>query len=176
MQDEQVIETLAPHTPQKALADGIRSRGVIRCCEHLDITCNRNLREAHPKRAIVITDEVCGSLSKCRGLPQLLCSPRVGGRSCQPDMDYSPRLQFDDEECKERAKEEICDWETRRRPRSLWHEWQEGGPFLSSSSSWCANSSHILLNGSLAHMDTQLEQFTTDPLRSQDAGSALPFP
>jgi hypothetical protein len=70
LQDEQMIEALAPHTAQKALADGIRSRGVLGCCEHLDVTRQRNPREVHPKRAIVITDEVFGSLSKCRGFPQ----------------------------------------------------------------------------------------------------------
>ena len=30
MQDEQVIETLASHTSEKAFTDGVRSRGVIR--------------------------------------------------------------------------------------------------------------------------------------------------
>jgi hypothetical protein len=70
LQDEQGIETLAPHTPHKALADGIRSRSVIGCCEHLDATRLGNPREVHPKLAIVITDEVFGPLSKCRGFPQ----------------------------------------------------------------------------------------------------------
>jgi len=38
LQDEQMIGTLAPHAAQKALEDGIRARGVIRCCENLDAT------------------------------------------------------------------------------------------------------------------------------------------
>ena len=98
MQDEQVIETLSTHTAQKALADGIRSRGVIGRCEHLDITCIRNPCEAHPELAIIITDEVFGPLSKCRSLPKLLCSPRVGGTACDADVGHSARAQFDNKE------------------------------------------------------------------------------
>ncbi len=63
MQDEQVIETRASHTPQKAFTNGIRLRGVIRRFENLDSTRLRNPSEAHPKLAIVITDEILRPLS-----------------------------------------------------------------------------------------------------------------
>ena len=46
MQDEQVIETLAPHTSQKTLTDGIRARGVIRSFENLNATRMRNPSQA----------------------------------------------------------------------------------------------------------------------------------
>jgi hypothetical protein len=58
MQDEHVIKALATHTSNKPFTDGIRSRSLIRCSENLDVTYFRNPREAHPKLAIVITDEV----------------------------------------------------------------------------------------------------------------------
>jgi hypothetical protein len=70
LQNEKVVEALATHTQEKALADGIRSRGMIRCFENLDATRLRNPREVHPELAIVITDEVFGSLSKGCGFPQ----------------------------------------------------------------------------------------------------------
>ena len=41
MQDEQMIETLASHTSEKAFTDGIRLRDVIGCFENLDSTCPR---------------------------------------------------------------------------------------------------------------------------------------
>ncbi len=69
MQDEQVIETLASHTPQKAFTDGIRLRDVIRCFENLDSTRMRNPCEVHPKLAIMITDEILRSLSIGGGFP-----------------------------------------------------------------------------------------------------------
>jgi hypothetical protein len=121
LQDEQMIEAFTPHASQKALADGIGSRGVIRYIEHLDATRQRNPREVHSKRAIVITDEVFGSLSTCRDFPKLLSSPRVGGTARDADMDHSARVSFDDEEGEKRAEEEIRDGETRRRPRSAQH-------------------------------------------------------
>ena len=69
MQDEQVIETLASHTPQKAFTDSIRLWGMIRCVEDLDATRLRNPSEVHPKLAIIITDEVLRSLSIGGGFP-----------------------------------------------------------------------------------------------------------
>ena len=55
MQDEQMIETLASHTSEKAFTDGIRLRNVIGCFENLDSTRLRNPFEAQPKLAIIIT-------------------------------------------------------------------------------------------------------------------------
>jgi hypothetical protein len=69
MQDEQVIETLAPHTSQEPLTDGIRSRGEIRSFENLEVTRLRNPREARPKLAVIITDEVLRPHTKGGGFP-----------------------------------------------------------------------------------------------------------
>ena len=62
MQDEHMIEALTPHTAKETLTDRIGSRGAIRGFEYLDATCLRNPREAHPKLAIVIPDEVRADL------------------------------------------------------------------------------------------------------------------
>jgi hypothetical protein len=53
-----VIETLAPHTSQKPLTDGLCARGVRRSFENLNAARMRNLSQAHPKLAVVITDGV----------------------------------------------------------------------------------------------------------------------
>ena len=58
MEDEQMIEALTSYTSQEPLTDGIRSRGVIRSFENLNVTCLGNPREGHPKLAIMITDEM----------------------------------------------------------------------------------------------------------------------
>jgi hypothetical protein len=70
MEDEQMIEALTSHTAEKALTDGIGARGIIRRFEHLDVTRSSNPREAHPKLAIIITDEVLRSCAIGSGLPQ----------------------------------------------------------------------------------------------------------
>ncbi len=64
-----MIEALASHTSEKAFTDGIRARGFIRCFENLDVTRLRNPREAHPKLAIIISDEVLRLLAIGGGLP-----------------------------------------------------------------------------------------------------------
>jgi hypothetical protein len=71
-------------------------------------------------------------------------------------MHHPSRLEFDDEKGKERAKEEIgylqevtgsdlrCMIAQKRRP-------------ILPSWSWCANSSHVFLNGALAHINTEFQ-------------------
>ena len=90
MKNEHVIKALSTHTSKKPFTDGIRSRGVIRCSENLDITSFRNSRETHPKLAIIITDEVLRSRAIGGGLPQLLCGPSVGRTSCDAHMNHLP--------------------------------------------------------------------------------------
>jgi hypothetical protein len=75
LEDEQVIKTLATHTAEKAFTDGIGSRGVIRYGEHLDVTRLGNPSEAHPKLAIVITDEVLRSFAIGCGFAQRYALP-----------------------------------------------------------------------------------------------------
>ncbi len=111
LEDEQMIEALAPHTPEKAFTDGIRSRGVIWYCENLDVTRLGNPCEAHPELAIMITDEILRPLSKGGGLPQPLGGLLVGRISCDADVDHLPRVQFDDEESEERMEKQVSDWQ-----------------------------------------------------------------
>ncbi len=98
LEDEQVIQTLASHTAQKAFTDGIGSRGVIRRFENLDTAGCGHARETGSKLAITITDEIPRSLSKGSRFPQLLCCPGIGRRASDAHMDDSPRVQIDDEE------------------------------------------------------------------------------
>src|SRR5260370_26662446 len=116
MQDEQVIETLESHTTEKPFTDGIRSRGVIRGFENLNITRLRNSREAHPKLAIIITDEVLRPLAIGGGLPKLLCRPSRGKASCDADVVYSSRLQFDNEEGEQGPEKQDGGWQKVPRP------------------------------------------------------------
>jgi len=105
MQDQQVVQAFMLHTPHEPLTDGIGSRGMIRGCENLDTTRLGNPREGHPKFAIIISDEILRTLTISGGFSKLLRGPSVRGRSRHADVDHLPRVQFDDEEGKERAKE-----------------------------------------------------------------------
>ena len=93
MQDEQMVEALPAHTSQKAFTDGIRSRGVIRCCENLDATRVHNTGEGRPKLASVLPKMVFRPLSIRRGFPKLLGSPSKGTKKLRCDRvkaDTSP--------------------------------------------------------------------------------------
>ncbi len=72
------------------------------------------------------------------------------------DVDHSARLQFENEEGKQRAKEEIRDGKKVAGPDLFGMIVQEGGPVLSSSSR-CASRPHVLLNGAFADVNAKLE-------------------
>jgi hypothetical protein len=70
LQDEQMVEAFTPHASQKPFTGRMRSWGVRRYGEHLNVTCVREPCEAYPKLAIMITNKVLRPLAKGRGFPQ----------------------------------------------------------------------------------------------------------
>ena len=92
MQDQQVVQTFLPYTPQKALADGIGSWSLIGSFEHLNRTGCRYTSEAGPEFAVVITNQVLGCLSIWGRFSQLLRHPGIGRGSCHAHMDHFTRL------------------------------------------------------------------------------------
>ena len=90
-------------------------------------------------------------------------------------MDDSPRLQIENEESKQRAKEEICHLQEVTRPDVFGMIPQECGPGLSCLSR-CARMFHVLLNGAFADANAQLQQLTSNTFGSQDADFVPPFP
>ena len=134
LEDEQVIETLSPHTAQKAFTDGIGARSVIRCFQDLDAAGGCHARETGSKLAVTIPNEILRPLSKRSRFPQLLCGPGIGRRASDAHMDDSPRVQIDDEEGKQRTKEKVGDLQEITRPHVFGMRVQEGSPGLSSLS------------------------------------------
>jgi hypothetical protein len=83
-------------------------------------------------------------------------------------MDHFARVQFDDEEGKQGAKEEVGDLQEITGPHILRMVVQESGSVLPSLS-WGASMPHVLLNGAFADADAQFEEFTTNSFRSPKA-------
>jgi hypothetical protein len=165
LQDEQVIEALSAHAAQKPFKDGIGPWCVVGRFEKLDATRLGKPRKTHPKLAIVIADEVLRTRAISGGLPQLLRRPSVGGRSCDAHVDHSPRVEFDDEEGEERTEEKLSHWQEVAGPDLLGMAVNERPPRLSLWS--CATDlPHVLLNGAFAHVNAQLQEFTTNPFCS----------
>src|SRR5215469_473016 len=149
LQDEQVIETLATHTAEEALADGIGTWSMIGRFENFDATGLGYPREGHAKFALVIPDEILRPHTKGGGEPSLLCGPRVSGKARHTDVDHFSCLQEGVGEGEQRAEEQVSYGEKVTGPDRLRMGMQERLPRLSR---WCcgAHSSPVLLNGALA--------------------------
>ncbi len=110
-----------PHASQKAFADCIGSRSVIGGSEDFNSARCCDSSERGSKFVIVITQQILGGLPIGCGFPKLLRYPGIGRGSDDSYMDHSSRLEFDDEEGKEGAKEEIRHRKARHKPRCLGH-------------------------------------------------------
>ncbi len=162
MQDQQMVQAFLSYAPQEALTDGIGPRRMIGSFENLDTTCPRHTSKAGPKFGIVITDQIFRCLSIRGGFSKLLCHPGIGRGSSDPDMDHPPRLQFYNEERKERPKEEISHLQEVTRLDLSCMGAQKRAPLLPS---WLvgANFSHVLLSGAFTHTQAQFQQFAPNP-------------
>ena len=123
----------------------------------------------------MIADQIHWYLPVGSRFPKLLRYPGVGRASCSADMYHSPGLELDDEKGKERAKEEIGYLQEVTSPDVLGMVVQERRPILPSWS-WCANSSHVFLNGALADMNTKLKSILANPLSSPESILRCHFP
>ena len=151
VQDEQVIQTLSPHTSQKALTDGIGSWRVIRCFQDFDATGDGYSSETGSEFAIVITNEIFRRLPIGGCFSQLLRHPSIGRRACHAHMDHPSRFQFYYEESKERPKEKVSHLQEVTGPDIRRVIAEERAPLLTS---WLLDAyrPHVLLNGSLTHV------------------------
>src|SRR5215470_6280738 len=159
LQDQQVIETLAPHTTQKAFTDRIGSGRVIRGLEKLDATGPRHPGKVWPKLVVVITYQILWCLPIGGCFSQVLRHPGIGRRVRHSHVNHLARLQLDHEEDEEWSKEEISDLQEITFPDLACVVAQKGRPLLTS---WLASAyaSHVLLDGPLAHTDAQFQQFS----------------
>ena len=108
-----------------------------------------------------------------RSFPKLLRHPSIGRGSGNADMNHSPCLEFDDEEGKEGAKEEIRHLQEVTRPDVLGMVVQECPPLLPP---WQRSVSRapVLLDGPLADAKAQFQQFCANPLRTEDGDFSPP--
>ena len=101
LQDEQVIQTLSPHTAQKPFADAIGLWRVIWCFQDLDAAGCCHTSKTGTKFAITIANEILRPLSIGSRFPQLLCGPGVGRRASDTHMDDLTSVYINDEEGKQ---------------------------------------------------------------------------
>jgi hypothetical protein len=165
LEDQEMIQAFSPHASQKTFTDRIRSRCSLRRTKLFDATCRCHLCEIRTKFLVIIPDEVfrCLSISSC--LSQVLGNPKIRRRSRHIHMQDLSRLQFDHEEGEKWTKKEIGHLQEIASPYLCRMIVQKGFPRLSTCSCW-TGLLHILLDRSLTHANIQLEEFSTDTLRS----------
>ncbi len=163
VEDEEMVQAFLPHISQKAFTDSIGSWGMNRRFEDLDCARFRYTSKTRPELAIVITNQILRRLPIRRRFSQLLCRPGIGRRACHANMDDLASFQFDDEEGKEGAKEEIGDLEEIAGPDVRCVIAEKRAPLLPS---WLvsANRPHVLLDCPLADMHAQFQQFPANAL------------
>ena len=120
------------------------------------------------KLAIVIADQILRRLPIRGGFAQLLRDPGISRRSCHSDMDHPSCLELDNEEGEERSKEEISHLQEVAGPDICRVIAQKGRPLLSSGLQG-ANVPHVLLNGPLAHVNVQFQEFSTNPFSAPES-------
>ena len=118
--DDQVVETLAPQGANDSLGQRIRARGPDRSEESFRVEHVRSLCEVRPISMIAIPDEIARCPAPARGLEKLTSDPT--GRRMSRHMEvheFAPAMSEEDErvECLEGQGldgEEVGDRELRR--------------------------------------------------------------
>jgi hypothetical protein len=167
MQDEQVIQTLAAHTPQKPFTARVGSRSPVGCPQELDPGPARHPPKERTELGVVVTDQEARRLPKGRRFSQLLGNPGIGRMASHPDMDDFSAPQLNEKEGKERAEEQVGDWQEVTGPDLMRMGVEKGGPPLRGGPH--AMLSHVLLDSPLGDVYAYLEQFATDAFSSPQA-------
>ena len=129
-EDQAVIQTLAPDTPQVSFADGIGAGCVVGRPEELDATCHSDSGEGWSKLVIVITNQELRAFPNRCHLAQLLSHPEIARRTGDAHVHNPPRRQLDDEEREHGPEEDVGDLQQVAGPDLLGLIAEKGGPRL----------------------------------------------
>jgi hypothetical protein len=88
-QDQQVVQALAPHAPQEALARGVLPGRAIRRAQLLNAGGCRDPGKRGAVLAVIVMEEVPRPLPEGRRFAELLGDPGVGGVARDADVDPS---------------------------------------------------------------------------------------
>ncbi len=110
-EQQQVVEALAPDTPEEALAGGVLPRRAVGRAQLADAGRRRDAGESRPVLAVAIADEVAGPLVERGGLAQLLGDSGVRRVARDADVDDPAGAQCADHAGEQRAEEEGGDRE-----------------------------------------------------------------
>jgi len=162
-----VIEALASHAPEEALAGGVRPRCPDGGAQHRDPAARRDAGERGAVLAIVVADEEARGGAEGRRLAELLRDPGIRGVARDADVDDPARPEFDDAEREECAEPQVDDLEEIAGPGLVGVVPQERRPGLPTPAGPLRpGRAHMALDRALAHPDSELPQLPANPLRA----------
>ena len=162
VQDDKVVEALAPERPDDPLDHGIGARGSDRREQRLGA---KRLSPRHELRAIgtvSVPDQILRCCSPRSSLDELLPDPHGGRVRGDIDMDKLALIVGDEPQHEEGLEGQSRDSEQVGRPNLRPMISQEGSPSLTR---WAGGSARAVTpDRTVADGDSQLEKFTADPL------------
>jgi len=105
--EEQMIQARAADRTEEPFAHGIGIRRANGCFEGLDVGASGHPGESRTILAVVVSDQVFGSVAKRCCLAQVLSNPGISWGSGHADMNHASRAKLDDEEGVELPKEQV---------------------------------------------------------------------
>ena len=159
-EDDDVVETLATHAAEKALACGVHERRSDCRLDDTDACAPGDAIEFRPKLGVAVADDELGPLTKGCDLAEPLGSPCLAGFTGDGDMDNRLRVHVYDEEGEKRSKPDIVHLKEIAGPHCVVAE--KGTLALSVSRR--SNGQDVLLDGALGDPDAELEQLAADTL------------
>jgi len=171
-QDQEVIETLAPHTAEEALTGGVPARRPVCRPQCRDAGRRRDTGERLTVLAIVVAKQIPGAVGARRGLAPLLGDPGIGRVPRHADVDHAARAARDDEAGEDRAEEAVGDGQEVAGPDRVSVVAQERRPGLPRTSRR-AGVAPVPLDGRRGDADTDLEEFAPDTLPASSGIRAI---
>ena len=108
-QDEDMVQALAPHAAEEALAGRVLPGRAIGRAHLRDARCRGHKREGRPVLAVAIADEVARPLAERRGLAQLLGDSGVRRVTRGTDMHHATGPGRDHDEGVQGPEEQVGD-------------------------------------------------------------------
>src|SRR5260370_15218006 len=170
IEQQNVIEHLASEAADEALSRGVH----VGCpCRNIDDPDSGSLGDGVEDGYELV---VAISYNHLRGgpvhggVPKLLCRPLLRRVPGDGEMNVSSGCEVDDEEGIDLPEEDVVALDEVASPGAFGVVLEEGRPCLSTSPG--ADPSHVLLDGTLTDLDTELEQFPTDTLSAPESTAA----
>ncbi len=169
-EQQDVIEDLASDAADEALGHGVHVGGPDGDLDDPDSGSLRDVVEGRSELVVAVAQEHLRRFPIHGGIPKLLRRPLLGGAPGRGHMDDSSRREVDDEEGIDLPEEDVVGLDEVAGPRTFGMVPQEGCPCLFASPG--ANPSHVLLDGALADLDAQFEEFPADALGTPESAAA----